>query len=594
MRACCYAITALALCALPLHGQGSHTYQASTVADSGIDITASPWLNARPQLGYFPILVTVINRSGSDGKWEITARIEEYTGTSNQLSQTVHVADDKIARTSLLASAGFSSAVGGASWISTNLGIQGPAIEYSNLGRLDSCEIVPALEQSFVALGTEAMTQFPWLNSAIDVATARSSDGVGGSKVIAQHTPTDWRGLSGLSSYWVTEGEWRALSGAQRSAVTDWVALGGELVIDVADAGNSTELLKQAAPNSTLAENRVAMGLGEIIALEKKDRLTEYPIRSTLLNEKNGTTLAALLNGYSNIGWKARTLVTAPTVQSGIIFLFLVIFAILAGPVNLFVFAGSMKRHRMFWTTPLLSLAGSVVLLTMILLGDGTGGTGIRLTVGVMVPELDRVVIRQEQISRSGVLLGSTFPIAEPSLMIQLGGTEEFHRRRSTNSWSLRETESTRSGDWFESRSIQGQTLQTVRATRGEIRFRADGEKPSVVSSFDVPLARVWVTDDKGNQWTAADLNPGERKGLTAISEGGASPPWDKDQQKLPSLAGPLLRDAFKSVSQKPDGFAVAEVAPEAAQKLAIASLDSIQWKQDQAYLIGPYVVDAP
>ena len=64
-----------------------------------------------------------------------------------------------------------------------------------------------------------------------------------------------------------------------------------------------------------------------------------------------------------------------------LIILILIIFSIIVGPVNLFVFAKSGRRHRLFFTTPLISLIAALLVLTFILFEDGVGGQGRRMLV---------------------------------------------------------------------------------------------------------------------------------------------------------------------------------------------------------------------
>ena len=43
----------------------------------------------------------------------------------------------------------------------------------------------------------------------------------------------------------------------------------------------------------------------------------------------------------------------------------LIAFGIIVGPVNLFVIARQGRRHRLFWTTPLISLIASLLLIAL-------------------------------------------------------------------------------------------------------------------------------------------------------------------------------------------------------------------------------------
>lgn len=569
-------------------------FQANTNPDSGLSIQVQPWLSSKPPVGYIPVTVKVDNGSGGAGSWTLTGSNLFFRGGISMTNLKLEVRSGASASIPFLAPGGFASETRSGSYESTSFQINGTGIRYPNAGSLQSCSVQSALEKSYVALGNKSEKMFPWLNTRIDTAVGRSSAGIAGSKVEVRDTPVDWLGLSGLSGYWMSESEWRALTLPQKSAVQDWVALGGNVVIGAADGSSAGDVLKQTLPGLNPTGGTVSLGLGNITAVEPKDRLTEGELQSKFLITQNRHTTAHLLEAFADSQWKARDLVPAPAGVSAVMFAFIVMFAILIGPVNLFVFAGPTRRHRLFWTTPLISLAGSAVLLVTMLFSDGTGGKGVRLTVGIMVPELDRIVVKQEQLSRTGVLLGSSFPIAEPSLMNQLRlKSSGFSFASGEKNSLLMEDNGTRSGAWFQSRSMQAQALQTVRATRGEIRFRTEGEARSVVSSFDMPIRRLWLVDEEGKTWSAEGLNPGERKKLTA-SEAAFLVPSSKfwTEGALPKLAGPLLKDALETVGKAKNGIAFAEVETGSAGKLAIATLNSIAWQQDMAMLVGPYVTE--
>src|SRR5690606_18267044 len=103
----------------------------------------------------------------------------------------------------------------------------------------------------------------------------------------------------------------------------------------------------------------------------------------------------------------------------GLFVVVLIAFGLLVGPVNLFVFAKSGQRHRLFITTPIISLATCALLILLILIQDGTGGRGERIVLMEVRPDADenRAYLHQEQVSRTGVLLGSSFELKESAVI---------------------------------------------------------------------------------------------------------------------------------------------------------------------------------
>ena len=95
----------------------------------------------------------------------------------------------------------------------------------------------------------------------------------------------------------------------------------------------------------------------------------------------------------------------------------LVLFGILVGPVNLFVLAKSGRRHRLFITTPLISLGASLLLILLIIFQDGFGGRGMRRVLMEVRPDAGQnaAFLHQEQIARTGILTGTASPWIPPA-----------------------------------------------------------------------------------------------------------------------------------------------------------------------------------
>ena len=210
-----------------------------------------------------------------------------------------------------------------------------------------------------------------------------------------------------------------------------------------------------------------------------------------------GDRVETLLGQYGG-KWNLRDSVAAPSLRALLVFGFIVAFGVLVGPVNLYWFAGPKRRQRLFWTTPLISLAGSALLVALMILQDGIGGNGARRVLALMLPGQNKIAIVQEQISRTGVLLGRSFDIEEPSWMQQLPG-EPSSPGNSTFGNSGRRLAETdqrqRSGDWFTNRAVQAQVIEAVRPSRGRIEFfpgKSDQDPPAVLSSLGTTLAQVY------------------------------------------------------------------------------------------------------
>jgi hypothetical protein len=275
--------------------------------------------------------------------------------------------------------------------------------------------------------------------------------------------------------------------------------------------------------------------------------------------------------------------------KSGLIFGFIAIFGILIGPVNLFVLAGPKHRQRLFWTTPLLSLAGSGILVMLMILQDGIGGSGSRFTLAILQPDQKKMSLVQEQASKTGVLFKSSYTMdeqawTEPLIVPKEGsafGNSEDARRHHTKEGDVC------TGDWFSSRSVQSQLLMTVRPSRAAIEVfpPADaGGPPSLLSSIEVTLEKVLIIDDELHYWKVEDLGTGEKKVMQPSS---LKEYQDWHKERLTSEGGRVTTTISEACKNSP-GYAYAE--SKNAARLALKTLPSIRWNSERLVFMGPYV----
>jgi hypothetical protein len=191
----------------------------------------------------------------------------------------------------------------------------------------------------------------------------------------------------------------------------------------------------------------------------------------------------------------------------------LLVFALLVGPVNFFVFAPPGRRHRLFVTVPALSLLASLGLGAGIVIGDGFGGQGARRALVVLLPAENKAAVFQEQVARTGVLLGGEFPLAADTAAgvppADTGGPAS-----SGNPPRLARTATTASGDWFLSRQRQVLQFWRITPTRGRIELvggGTGGAAPVVQSSLTTALRDFVYLDADGATWTVDNLPPGQR-----------------------------------------------------------------------------------
>jgi len=415
-----------------------------------------------------------------------------------------------------------------------------------------------------------------------------------GSAFAPADLPEDWRGLSGFDFLMITSGEWQSLKPGQQLAVMQWVRFYGELHI-YATAGITPAGLG-LPPGFDLDQKEVSLGLIKLIrwdgkSLEAVATVSRY---KGVVNRAEDITsaYAGLTSGSSRKPtWELLNALGERNFASWQVVAFLVVFGILVGPVNLFVLAPSGRRHRLFITTPLLSVGASVLMVGIILTQDGTGGIGARLIAIDLQPQEAAAYVTQEQSSRTGVLFGGGFEVKQPALIepLALPDTPWVKLKNNNNSQpaQLSQEGSLRGGNYFQSRAEQGQMLRAAVSTRARLEMKnglAADAAPEVISALGFSIDDLFYVDEKGTVWRAkgtlatgqqVKLNRSDRSTLRTILE---------DPIKLSGghTIG-RLKGMINGTPPRSTFFAIAKAAP----GFTIDTLTSIRWQQDRVVVFG-------
>jgi hypothetical protein len=305
---------------------------------------------------------------------------------------------------------------------------------------------------------------------------------------------------------------------------------------------------------------------------------TETPVE---VMRNHPTRYERFTNHYTH-SWPAGAKLGERKFATAQVVIILFLFGILVGPVNLFVWAKPGRRHRLFFTTPLISLVASLLLAGLIAVQDGFGGKGVRHTLVLTDPDTNKAYVMQEQASRTGVLLGGSFGRENGGLAVQLPWGSSGASGAGADRRSFRQSGDTLSGDWFRSRSDQAQYMEAAVPSRGGIEISTGGGEPKLVSSFDFPLGEVVYVDRDGSYWRADRADTGAEMAMRPMSrEDFAAWCIDcsrqfsaalKEQVSLDSLIH--RRGMYFATSSEPDG-------------LAIESLGSVRWRDSFTFLHG-------
>jgi hypothetical protein len=380
--------------------------------------------------------------------------------------------------------------------------------------------------------------------------------------------PDDWRAFSGFDTVMLTDTDWSEVPPGPRNAILSWLRLGGQLVIH---STTTPTLASLGIPDGQSFGEALVIPIGADLKLDPKPTVDLATSRRA-----SKTRLQAVTNDFDS-GWPLQKSFGEKSFNYILFIIILLAFGILVGPVNLFVFAKSGRRHRLFITTPIISAATSLILIALIIFQDGFGGDGTRLVLMEVRPDGNQnaAFIQQEQFSRTGVMTSPSFTV-DASALIAPVPIASSRWSRFTDGYDAKGSYDIQpsggklfaSGGWFQSRSEQGQLVTAVVPTRG--RIEATANPGTLISTFDFPIETLLHKDASGQWHRAENIVKGNRFKLTPIDPTMALPVLNEQQ----NLFSERNRSFLNRTGDRNDHFiAVTKAAP------AIETHLGIDWK---------------
>lgn len=389
--------------------------------------------------------------------------------------------------------------------------------------------------------------------------------------------PSDWQAFSGFDSVLMTDSDWTNVPAGAKSALISWMILGGQMVIHSQTTSTPASL---GFPEDTGFGSLLIKSIHSSLDLNASDTVSAVDS----VNPTSNRNLSSRTHYLSS--WDLQSKFGSQGFQYGLFIAVLILFAIMVGPVNLFVLAKSTRRHRLFITTPIISLAASLLLIALIIFQDGFGGRGMRIA--LMEVRADRglhsAFVHQEQFSRTGVLLGNDFTV-DPAcyfspVPISHSPWSRFDDRNTHGAFNLelRDGKMQASGDWWKSRSEQGHTLSAVLPTRGRIERASSPDQ--LVSTFDFPIQKLYLRS-KDNKWFRAEnITTGKPFTLVSVDHSMAGPEIAALADSFSQRNSRMLERASNRAG---DHFiAVTDQAP------GIDTLPGIKWLDTRTVITGP------
>lgn len=580
---CIHLLAALALLCFGGSGAAVHanTYHAETPPDSGLKVTITRAFESVPLRGYMPFKVYIHNSFDREQSWVLSSQIGISgfrSETETLWQQTLSVPAGQSRTFEVLMPLANAEDSGGNSGF---LKINGPRTTGS-IWLYNYSSSYSSRGDGLFALASDTLRQHH--ADRIKSYLSENSDGLNSESVELYFMPTDWRGYAAVDILWFQQSDWNKATPEQQRAILQWVAQGGDLRIrkdeKVADAapvrgipGAGTGLITvgagvvrvypfMGADDLFAAPLPVpgAVGINDSIGADSNEPSPSVPL-AWLLSEPLGVSFwmpphprpdqpfaLALLpperNPYTGAAGSAdsesaehaaaaeavvaakppvpiQDLYTAKPVNFALMLILMLAFAIIVGPVNLWVFAAGRKRYRLLLTTPLLSICFCVLIAGLILIADGVGGKGSYTRLFILPASGNQEVLIEEQFAQTGMLLRREFNPGEGVWVGTLGSQIKQNRRSYVLSgkYGLRADSNTYWGNWFGSRRVQGITLTQVRPSRAgfEVSANADGTY-QIISGFPATSPELYLTSADGSQaYRARNVVTGQPAVLEAV-----------------------------------------------------------------------------
>jgi len=559
-----------------LGAAGGFVFDVTMSPDTRDRILISSMLDNQPDAGFMPLKVTIDNRSTSDRSWSLGSA-ESVQKSTIQSSWTFAVKANTRSEFEILVPSKWTN-------FDYNWGgyllCQGPGVETGSF-QLPS---TPRSSHSSNRLPFIALSDSLYANHWSQMEGQESA--LEGAGLDLSQATADWRAYSGLDQIWMTASEWNALPTDRQNAIQEAITFGADLILAYASPEEKAALKKAFHWHEADTSDVLSHGAGKI-------RLAQTSNQKILMS----TAMSIMRAGPVRINNlesqpSGHFDETVPEIlnSSPLVLLFIILFGIIAGPVNLFVLAPSGRRHRLFVTTPIISLLGALVLALSIFIQDGTGGSGSRLVHAQILPDQKRLLITQEQMARTGLLFSNRFTTTDATWVQPMRAETTAYRYRSGNLNFNLAADGSYHGDWFRSRTRQRHLIQTVRPSRAAIEFTG-GPSPSIVSTMETTLKEIYAQAPDGSLWEAKDVKPGTRMNLTPVTLG---QDWRKDRRVSYQLRGFLSDSIQKAESGAAHFFAEVDTSASLPAGLIVETLSSIRWQTPMLLISGPLTLKQP
>lgn len=348
----------------------------------------------------------------------------------------------------------------------------------------------------------------------------------------------DWRAYSPFDACLVTAAEWATMPAEARNALKNYVAMGGMLVVADATRKLPAEftdgLSARGFPGS---DNPVRpYGLGrvmtvpgtEVAAWPEALRLDIYTGAAALRNLMDPGKLNDYSSGLARFTFPRTEIpMTAGTnVHMGVFFLVLFVFAVLAGPVCVYVLARTNHRIWLFAVVPAFSFVVGAAIFAVLLALEGVTPHERRQALTIL-DQAARTALTRGEIgiyapAAVGTLRFDADTEVQPLPYVELPAHDiDIGDGQLYTGWTP-----PRMAAFFRLRRAE------TRSERLVVTELPDN-RAEVVNALGAPITELKLGDGRGNVYRARDLAAGERRTLTPAAPDPKAGSWDGFQAAM-------------------------------------------------------------
>ena len=331
----------------------------------------------------------------------------------------------------------------------------------------------------------------------------------------------NWLSYSSYDGCVLALSDAQGLAPNELSALWQYIECGGSVAVmgegDLPDAWADLDpqLADQTLDNDSFQRYRV--GMGHLFLTGPPDQL--------LAN--NPTAAAEITNSWAQSGHAWGTLPTASGANASLpmakqldseaslrqMFIAMLAFAVLIGPINLIVLAKRKRRSWIFWTTPAVSALACGAVFLYAAFSEGWG----QHTRYAFFTALDQDVNRAATIG----LVGFYSPMSDSSGLKFEDSTEVTPLIfGDTVSGSVDWSDGQHfKGDWVRARIPRHFKLRKNETRRERINLRRDGGELRIVNGVGADIKSLVYIDHDGRRYQASDIPKGKEAPLNEITD---------------------------------------------------------------------------